>query len=260
MTLQTYISPCPNDTFAFNAMLHGCVANYKLNFETHLYDIEALNQAALLGQADIIKVSFALWPQLKNNYDLLPVGAALGNNVGPLFISAKNIDTNKKNIKIAIPGLHTTANFLLQFAYPHLQNKHPILFSYIETEVLNNNFDAGVIIHENRFTYANRGLQKIADLGQIWFAKTNLPIPLGGILVKKTLPPQIKTNIANALLASIKYAWAQYPHLPPFVTNNAQEMSTQIMQQHINLYVNNYTQNLGKKGLKAIALMEQIMA
>jgi 1,4-dihydroxy-6-naphthoate synthase len=258
--LQTYISPCPNDTFAFDALLNGKLKNTNLTFNYHLKDIEELNQIALLAQADIIKVSFALWPKLKTHYDLLPCGAALGNNVGPLFISAKKeIDITNPNLKIAIPGIHTTANFLLQYAYPNLKNKSAVLFSDIEQKVLDGHFDAGVIIHENRFTYANRGLHKIADLGELWFNKTHLPIPLGGILIKKTLPQSIKNEVANMLKTSIEMAWQRYPSLPLFVTQHAQEMSEPIMRQHIELYVNDYTKNLGVKGMEAIALMEQII-
>jgi 1,4-dihydroxy-6-naphthoate synthase len=259
MVLQTYISPCPNDTFAFNALVNNLLPNHNLQFKTFLHDIEELNAIALLGKAHIVKASFALWPQLKKNYNLLSSGAALGTNVGPLFISHKTVDTTLNNLKIAIPGLHTTANFLLQFAYPHLTNKTPILFSQIEPNLLNGNFDAGVIIHENRFTYQNHGLQKIADLGETWYKKTKLPIPLGGIFIHKNLPASLQKKVAQQLKLSIQLAWQQYPSLPNFVTQNAQEMSQEVMLQHINLYVNKYTLNLGSKGLKAIALMESII-
>lgn len=257
MQLQTYISPCPNDTFVFEAMLFGKVRNTNnITYQYHLHDIELLNNIALQGTADIIKISFALWPMVMENYDLLPVGAALGIDVGPLFISkTEDINLTNTELKIAIPGELTTAHFLLKYLYPHLTNKKAILFSNIEHEILNGVFDAGVIIHENRFTYADRGLYCIADLGKLWYSKTGLPIPLGGIVIKKSLPTEIKDTVAAQLLQSIEIAWSQYPKLPSFIMNNAQEMSEEIMRKHINLYVNDYTKDIGEKGLAAIRLM-----
>jgi 1,4-dihydroxy-6-naphthoate synthase len=260
MNLSVYISPCPNDTFAFNQLLHGNIIP-NISFTTYLHDIQELNTIALSCKADVIKISFALLPLLEEHYELLPSGAALGNNVGPLLITNNaQLNIQQPNLHIAIPGKYTTANFLLQYAYPHLTQKHELLFSNIEDALLQNTYDAGVIIHENRFTYQQKGLHKIADLGELWFQKTNLPIPLGGIVVKKTLPTQVKQCIHTALQQSIYTAWQQYPSLPNFVIQHAQEMQQEVMRKHIELYVNNETMQLSNKGLQAIQLLKDTLA
>ncbi len=260
MNLSVYISPCPNDTFAFNQLLHGNIMP-DITFTTHLHDIQELNTIALTLKADIIKISFALLPLLQEHYELLPSGAALGHNVGPLLITNNaNLNIQQPNLHVAIPGKYTTANFLLQFAYPHLTQKYELLFSDIEKALLHNTYDAGVIIHENRFTYQQKGLHKIADLGERWFEQTKLPIPLGGIVVKKTLPLQIKQGIHTALQQSIQTAWQQYPSLPNFVLQHAQEMQEDVMRKHIELYVNDETMQLSPKGLQAIQLLKDTLA
>jgi 1,4-dihydroxy-6-naphthoate synthase len=260
MNLSLYISPCPNDTFAFNHLLHSNIVN-NITFTTKLHDIQELNNIALQNTADVIKISFALLPLVQEHYELLHSGAALGNNVGPLFITNHtNIDVAKANLQIAIPGKYTTANFLLQYAYPHLTQKHEVLFSDIENALLQNKYDAGVIIHENRFTYAQKGLHKIVDLGEHWHQQTNLPIPLGGIVVKKTLPAQVKQQLHTALQQSIQMAWQQYPTLPNFVQQHAQEMDEEVMRKHIELYVNNETLQLSAQGLQAIELLKNTLA
>ena len=253
MKISLGFSPCPNDTFIFDAMIHGKVDTEGLAFEVVVEDVEELNQRAFEGKLDMTKLSYHAYAYLINKYVLLTAGSALGNNCGPLLI-AKGPMTNKEldNCQIAIPGKYTTANFLLSLAYPNAVNKIEMLFSEIEQAVLDGEVDAGLIIHENRFTYQERGLHKIEDLGEYWERTTKLPIPLGGIVVRRSFPKEVQQSINRVMERSVRYALANPTSSENFVKKYAQEMDVQVMYSHIDLYVNDFTVNLGKSGRSAV--------
>jgi 1,4-dihydroxy-6-naphthoate synthase len=185
----------------------------------------------------------------------LDAGSALGRSCGPLLISKRPIsaaEAEAGGLRIAIPGKYTTANFLLGFAFPAARNKTELLFSEIEGAILDGRFDAGLIIHENRFTYQAKGLRKIVDLGEYWESKTGAPIPLGGIVIKRSFPEELKQTVNRVLRRSVEYAFAHRQASLPFVRAHAQEMSEEVMYQHIDLYVNDYSIDLGPDGRRAI--------
>jgi 1,4-dihydroxy-6-naphthoate synthase len=216
-------------------------------------DVETLNQWANGGKLDITKLSYNTFLHTVNQYALLHSGSALGKGVGPLLIAKKPIDlSNATDVSIAIPGIHTTANLLLSLALPGAKNKTELIFSEIEQAVLDNKFDAGLIIHESRFTYQQKGLIKLIDLGDWWENEMQAAIPLGGIVMKRTYDANLIAVVDAILKESIAFAWKNYPALTPFVTQNSQEMEEHVMRQHIELYVNEYTTDLGEEGRKAI--------
>ena len=246
-------SPCPNDTFIFDAMIHGKVDTCGLQFEPVIADVEELNRLAKLGELDITKLSYHAYAYVAHKYNLLNAGSALGNNCGPLLIAKKSLTQQEiEKGPIAIPGQLTTANFLLSVAYPQARNKKEMVFSAIENAVLQEEVIAGLIIHENRFTYAEKGLVKLVDLGEYWENAMQLPIPLGGIAIRKSIPADIQQKVDKILRNSVLYAFNYSENVMPFVRKHAQEMDDFVMQQHIQLYVNNYTVDLGEKGKKAV--------
>ena len=250
--LSLGFSPCPNDTFIFDALIHRKFQhNYEFNVQ--LADVEELNNLAFKSTLDITKLSFHAWAYMMDDYQMLPSGAALGFGVGPLLISKKPLSLNElENGKIAIPGKWTTANFLMSNSYPNCTNKEEYLFSEIEKVVLEEECIAGVIIHENRFTYHERGLQLVQDLGQAWEDQTNMAIPLGGIAIKRKLPEALKKEIAQLIRQSIHYAGANPNSAVEYIKLHAQEMSSDVIQKHIDLYVNTYSLDLAEEGRKAI--------
>ena len=251
-------SPCPNDTFIFDAMIHGKIDTEGLDFQVEMADVEVLNKKAMQGTIDITKLSYHAYAYLTHQYQLLHSGSALGNNCGPLLIAKKQFKGEQVSaLKVAIPGKYTTANFLLSYAFPTLNNREEMLFSDIENAVLAENVDAGLIIHENRFTYMEKGLLKLIDLGEYWETNTGLPIPLGGIVVRRNIPTDIQQKINRVLRRSVEFALQNPEQTLPFVRQYAQEMDDKVMMQHINLYVNDYTVNLGEKGKQAIRHMYQ---
>jgi 5,8-dihydroxy-2-naphthoate synthase len=253
MKLSLGFSPCPNDTFIFDAMIHKKIDTEGLDFEVIMEDVEQLNQKAFSGDLDITKLSYHAFAFVLDQYALLQSGSALGNNCGPLLIAKRQLsDDEIKTAKIAIPGKFTTANFLLNLAFPDHKNKVELLFSEIENAVLDEQVDAGLIIHENRFTYESKGLVKILDLGEFWESTTQLPIPLGGIVVKRSFPVFIQKKINRVLKRSVRFALKNPDQTLDFVSQYAQEMNSEVMFQHINLYVNNYTVDLGQIGKKAV--------
>lgn len=256
MRLSLGFSPCPNDTFIFDAMVNGKIDTQGLEFEVVLLDVEELNQKAIAEELAITKLSFAAFAQITNIYQMLDAGSALGNGVGPLLIAKK--DLSEKEIlqaRIAIPGEHTTANFLLSLAYPGAQNKTAMLFSDIEDAILREEVDAGLIIHENRFTYQNKGLVKLIDLGEFWEGETHLPIPLGGIAIKRNLPIALKQQVNQIMKNSVTYALNNPDASRDYVQMHAQEMNEEVQRKHINLYVNSFTADLGESGKMAIHKM-----
>lgn len=256
MKLTLGYSPCPNDTFIFDAMVHGKIDTEGLEFDVELADVEELNRKAFNAELDITKLSYHAYAHLTEKYILLRSGSALGNNCGPLLVAARAIPKeNLDDLKVAIPGKYTTANFLLSYAFPNVKNKIEILFSDIETAVLEGKVDLGVIIHENRFTYFERGLHKVMDLGEHWEKTTGLPIPLGGIVARRAFDKELLQKINRVLRRSLEYAFANPDSSHDYVCAHAQEMSYEVMQQHIQLYVNQYSLDLGKKGIAAVENM-----
>jgi 1,4-dihydroxy-6-naphthoate synthase len=258
MMLTLGFSPCPNDCFMFDAIVNRRVDLEGLEFSISLADVEALNQSAFLGEIDVTKLSYHAYAYCAADYVLLDAGSALGRNCGPLLISKHPISREQVAagaLRIAIPGKFTTANFLLGLAFPAARNKTPVLFSAIEPALLHDEFDAGLIIHENRFTYADKGLRKIIDLGEFWEAQTGAPIPLGGIVVKRSLPDEVKQAVNRVLRRSVEYAFAHRTDSLPFVRAHAQEMSDEVMYRHIDLYVNDYSIDLGEEGRRAVDLL-----
>lgn len=253
MKLTLGFSPCPNDTFIFDALVNQKIDAEGLEFEVVLEDVQTLNNWAAEGKLDVTKLSF---PSLFANvakYVILNCGAALGNGVGPLLIGKKMVGLpTVEQCRIAIPGENTTAHFLLNYAFPQVKNKIPMLFSSIEDAVINETADLGVIIHENRFTYQQKGLHKICDLGEIWEQREGLPIPLGCIAIKRNLPAEIKIQVDELIKKSLQYAFNNYPLLPTYVIEHAQAMEEEVMRKHIELYVNDYSKELGIVGRQAI--------
>ena len=253
MKLSLGFSPCPNDTFLFDAMIHHKIDTEGLEWEVALEDVEALNQKAFRNALHITKLSYHAFVRLTKGYILLNSGSALGNNCGPLLIAKKHLSKEAiKSSTIAIPGQWTTANFLLSLAYPNVKQKEEMLFSTIEQAVLDGKVGAGLIIHENRFTYAEKGLVKLIDLGEYWENQSGLPIPLGGIVIQRSLPVELQQKVDRVLRRSVSYAMEYPKSSGPFVQQHAQEMEESVMHQHIQLYVNDYTIDLGIEGRKAV--------
>jgi 1,4-dihydroxy-6-naphthoate synthase len=246
-------SPCPNDTFIFDAMIHGKIDTEGLVFEPIMEDVETLNLMALRQELDITKLSYHLAAHVLENYIVLDAGSALGNNCGPLLIGKKVLSNEEiKKAIIAIPGKYTTANLLFSLAFPEVGEKRTMVFNEIEKAVLSGEVDAGVIIHENRFTYAQKGLKKIIDLGEYWESTSHSPIPLGGILVNRRLPLDVQHKVNRVLRKSVEYAFKNPKSSYSFIKAHAQEMEESVMYQHIDLYVNSYSLDLGTVGKNAI--------
>lgn len=252
-------SPCPNDTYIFDALLQGKVDTEGLTFEAVMEDVEALNRRASVGELAVTKLSYHAFAHLTDQYALLDAGSALGNNCGPLLIAREPLDDAAVNAaSIAIPGKMTTANFLLSLAFPQAQNKREVIFSDIEQSVLRGETEAGLIIHENRFTYQQKGLVKILDLGEYWETSTGLPIPLGGIVVRRDLPLEIQQKMNRVMRRSVEYAFSNIQDVMPFVRLHAQEMEESVMRAHIDLYVTRRTVDLGPDGRAAVRQMFRI--
>ena len=258
MTLSLGFSPCPNDCFMFDAIVHRRIDTEGLEFSVRLADVEALNKAAFAGEADVTKLSYHAFAHCASDYALLDAGSALGRNCGPLLVSKRAISSGEVaagKLKIAIPGKYTTANFLLGLAFPDARDTTELVFSAIEPALLNDEYDAGLIIHENRFTYEAKGLKKIVDLGEFWERETGAPIPLGGIVVNRSLPDDVKQRVNRVLRRSVEYAFAHPDASLPFVREHAQELSEEVMYRHIDLYVNEYSIDLGPEGRRAVELL-----
>ena len=258
-TLTLAISPCPNDTFIFDAMLHDKIDTEGLNFRIVFTDVEQLNQAAFQQQYDITKLSYHAFAYVSENYVLMRSGSALGNHCGPILISKTELNEAAINkSSICIPGKFTTANLLFSLKYPNAANKAYILFSDIEEQVLNSTFDAGVIIHENRFTYEQKGLKKIIDLGEYWEDTYKVPIPLGGIAIKRSIDRELQLAVERIIKRSVEFAFANPDSSKAFVAEHSQEMSEAVCQQHIELYVNKYSLELGFEGEYAVNTLYKV--
>lgn len=267
--LSIGFSPCPNDTFIFDALVHHKIDTEGLAFDVYLGDVEDLNQKAFNNELDITKLSYHAYGYLTDNYVLLDAGSALGEGCGPLLVQSLKFKVqslkdchpelvegkNLSNLKIAIPGKYTTANFLLSIAHPEATNKVEMLFSDIEEAVLSGKVDAGLIIHENRFTYQQKGLEKIIDLGEYWEKTTGSLIPLGGIVIKRSLPIETIQKVNRLLRKSIEFAFENPDSPLAYMQCHAQEMDKKVMMQHVDLYVNKYSIDLGEEGKSAITKM-----
>jgi len=252
-------SPCPNDTFIFDALVNNKINTGELAFDVVLEDVQTLNQWALAGRLDITKLSYGVLPLVLDKYLLLNSGSALGRGVGPLLIKNPGFDIEKtEDALIAIPGENTTAHLLFSLAYPGAGNKIFLRYDEIENFVLAGK-GLGVIIHENRFTYADKGLQKITDLGDFWEKQTNNSIPLGGIVINRAIDRAQAVQVDKLIRQSIEYAYKHhYDELTDYVKMHSQEMSEAVMRKHIDLYVNNYSIDLGTTGKNAVSKLLQV--
>ena len=261
MQLSLAFSPCPNDTYIFDAMVHHRIDTEGLTFDIKLADVEQLNRMVISGGPDISKISYGLLPRILSHYRVLDAGGALGRGVGPLLVAARDKKTDDgelETLRIALPGQHTTAHMLFSLAFPKASGKVFMPFHEIESAVLNGTVDAGVIIHENRFTYADKGLFKWADLGEFWEVNTGNPIPLGGIVMRRDIPADIMRKADRVIRRSLEYARANDPELPEYVRANAQEMDPEVMRKHIALYVNDFSLSLGSQGRAAVWKMLEV--
>lgn len=261
MKIRLAISPCPNDTFIFEPIINGRIDLEGLQFSVGFHDVETLNGLALQGQPDMVKVSYHAWLYLQDHYTLLDSGSALGQGNGPLLIAKNAFDLEQLcNKVVAVPGAYTTAHLLLRLLAPPPKEKRFMVFSAIEDALLSGKVDAGVIIHENRFTYMQKGLVCIADLGSLWESRTGSMIPLGGILARKELGTEIVAKLNRILYRSVSYSLDHPEMAMPFVQSHAQEMDLQVMRQHIQLYVNEFTLTLGAKGHEALQQLRRLAA
>jgi 1,4-dihydroxy-6-naphthoate synthase len=255
-------SPCPNDTFIFDALIHHKIDTEGLDFEVFYDDVETLNQKAMRGELDVTKLSYHAFAYVADKYVLLDAGSALGFGVGPLLICKgdpeeliSSLKSQISNLKIGIPGKYTTANFLLGLAFPNATNKVELVFSDIEDAVLDGSVNVGLIIHENRFTYQNKGLKKIIDLGDYWEKQTGCAIPLGGIVANRKLTDELLHKVNRVLRKSVEFAFENPKSGLEFIRSHAQEMSEEVMYKHIELYVNKFSVDLGVEGRRAINLL-----
>jgi 1,4-dihydroxy-6-naphthoate synthase len=280
MTLA--FSPCPNDTFIFDALVNKKIDTKGLDFEVFLEDVQTLNQWALQEKIDFTKISYGVLPLLVNNYKVLESGGALGKGVGPLLItnselritngpetlstkyqtsnnqSTQNSKFKIQNYSVAIPGENTTAHLLFSLAYPNATNKIFMPFNEIEDYVLQNENSLGVIIHENRFTYQQKGLHLVTDLGSFWEEEFQLPIPLGAIVAHKRIDNNLCLLVDDLIKKSIEFAFEHYPVVAEYVKQQAQEMEEEVMRKHIDLYVNNFSIALGNEGRKAVIKLLEV--
>lgn len=252
--LSLGFSPCPNDTFIFHALVEGLVDTGELAFQPPvLEDVETLNRWALEGKLDVSKVSFYALGHLLDTYVLLRAGAALGRGCGPLLVAAKPYEPQDlPRLRVAIPGNYTTAGMLLRLYAPNIDTIVVMPFDRIMASISQGVVDAGVIIHESRFTYPEKGLRLILDLGAWWEAETGRPIPLGGIVARRSLGEPLLRSIEKAVRASVGIAFKAPDASRPFVLSHAQEMETSVVEEHIALYVNRFSEDLGDEGVAAV--------
>lgn len=249
-------SPCPNDTFMFYPLVHNLVETGGLSYRERLEDVETLNQLALKGELDVSKVSYHALGHIRDEYALLRSGSALGRGCGPLLVASDNLDPSDLHGRtIAVPGRYTTALLLLRLIDPALTNFIVMPFNEIMDAVLRGDADAGLIIHESRFTYHGYGLHKLLDLGEWWEAETGLPIPLGGIVARRSLGAETIAAVERALQSGVEYARTHPEQAAHYIGEHAQEMSAEVCAAHIGLYVNDFSSDLGDEGVQAIACL-----
>ncbi len=267
MKLSLGFSPCPNDTFIFDALVNKQIDTEGLEFEVHMEDVQTLNQMVMHGELDISKISYGSLPLVVEKYIVLNSGSALGKGVGPLLVAPFPIPAPAvKECSVAIPGEHTTAHVLFSLAYPEATHKVFLRYDQIEQYVLDNTGSLenirgvrlGVIIHENRFTYQDKGLVKETDLGNYWETETGLPVPLGGIVMRRDFDNALLKQVDKLIRRSLEHAYTRTGVINEFIRNNAQEMSDEVMKQHIDLYVNDYSLELGKNGKAAVSKFTEV--
>jgi 1,4-dihydroxy-6-naphthoate synthase len=250
MTLSLGYSPCPNDCFIFYGLAHGKVAD-DIAWQISLEDVEALNQLAKQNILDVSKISYHAYAHLMGNYVMLPAGGALGKGVGPLIVTKERLESLSSK-RVAIPGGLTTANLLLKLSQPDDINIVILRYDQIMPAVAKGEVDAGLIIHESRFTYPNYGLQKFLDVGEWWESTAGHLLPLGGIIAKRNLGEKTLQRINTAIKESLEYAYAHPEETKPYIAQHAQEMSEEVRQKHIDLYVNEYSLDVGEAGKAAV--------
>ena len=253
MKISLGFSTCPNDTYIFDALVNAKIDVEGLSFEPYLADVEELNQMAMRAELDVTKLSYHAFGHVTDSYKLLDSGSALGRGNGPLLVSNHQIEKEDvSDQRIAIPGKFTTANMLLGIAFPHVKNKIETLFSDVEEMLLSGETELGVLIHETRFTYADRGLHLVKDLGQFWEEETGLPIPLGGIVVRNSLPKEVQIKIQEGIRSSLEFARAYPESSSGYMKKYAQEMDEAILKKHVKTFVNDFSLGLGEEGRKAV--------
>ncbi|HYW06104.1 MAG TPA: 1,4-dihydroxy-6-naphthoate synthase [Longimicrobium sp.] len=246
-------SPCPNDTFIFDALVHGRIDTGGLGFTERLEDVETLNRLAGDATLDVTKISYGAIPHLLDDYVLLRSGGALGRGCGPLIVARRELTPHElRNARIAIPGRNTTANLLLRLYAPGAAPGIERVYHEIMPAVASGEVDAGLIIHESRFTYPDHGLVRVVDLGEWWEASTGLPIPLGGILARRALGANTIRALEDGIRRSVEYAYAHPAASRPYIRAHAREMDESVQRQHIDLYVNRYSVDLGDDGAAAV--------
>lgn len=250
MALSLHISPCPNDTFAFDALINGRIKNRVGELEVEYHDIEVLNEGVLAGEPDISKISYSVYPKIAERYALLDSGSALGRGNGQLLVRRKG--ENAPLRRVASPGVNTTANALLMRYFPDVEEVVPMLFSEIAKAVESGEVDGGVLIHEGRFVYERYGLELVADLGQMWEAETGFPLPLGAIVIKRDLPIEVRREFEQMLADSVRFAFENPTLSREFIKQHAQELEDDIIERHISLFVNDFTISLGEEGRQAV--------
>jgi 1,4-dihydroxy-6-naphthoate synthase len=259
-TLSLGMSPCPNDTFMLHAMLHGLVDTGGLKFVPAIHDIDELNRKAFCSELDVTKLSFFAYLQAKDRYELVDSGAALGYGCGPLLVSRAPIPDLRK-ARIAVPGLQTTALMLMRLWNPAMTNITPVRFDRILPAVQRGEFDAGLIIHESRFVFQDYDCQALVDLGEWWESRTRLPIPLGGIAIRRdraTLGH--KPAVESLIRRSIEFALQNPAASRAYIKSMAQETDDSVIDRHISLYVNEFSLSLGETGTQAIRKIEELLA
>lgn len=256
MKIDVCISPCPNDTFMFHALLNGLIDTGDLELTPHFADIESINESLVAGDVTVSKFSYAILPLICDNYRVLNSGSALGCGNGPLLVGKEGVKKdNLRGLRVAVPGKYTTANMLMDKMFPEVTDKPEFIFSDIADAVQSGEVDAGVLIHEGRFTYQNCGLSLIADLGLEWEVYCGMPLPLGGIAVSRELPYEIQRELTILLRQSIRYAQENPSASCDWIKFHAQEMDEEVIGQHINLFVNRYSEELGEEGRNAVKIL-----
>jgi len=256
MQISLGFSTCPNDTFIFDALVNGKIDTEGIEFKPYLTDVEDLNELAFKNKLDVTKLSYHAWLQVWKSYRILDSGSALGKGSGPVWVG-KNacLDLANQQVSVAIPGEHTTANLLLSLAYPNVTSKKVYLFSDIEQAILDGQVDTGVLIHENRFTYQKKGLVLLSDLGKYWSETTKTPIPLGGIMIHRRLPLTIANTVNRLIRKSLEYAYSYPAGTIEYIRKYAQSMDQDVLEAHLQTFVNEYSLSLGKEGEKSISIL-----
>lgn len=261
MNIRLAYSPCPNDTFMFYALAHQKVNMRGLSFDIELMDVEQLNERAVNHPFDVSKMSFHAYALINDFWEMCDAGAALGRGNGPLLVCNKNalLDLNFGCVHVMLPGRHTTAALLMRYAFPHIKQYSYCIFNEVEQKILNREAQAGVLIHETRFLYADHGLELLADLGEMWEKSTGLPIPLGGIAMQKSLPEEVRARFSEVMKDSVSYALAHPDETMAYVREHAQEMDMTVMRKHIAMFVNEYSVSMGLEGRRAVEKLCEVV-